>query len=131
MEDFESKYTGEEVENLLDQVATGGGGTSGYAGMPVVEVADLQLETTYVLQPNTYYRFTGQIADLGLNLGTATAGVVNEYVVEINSPSVEELYFTTNNTITWANGEAPTFANPTVISIINGLGVWAEFTTTE
>lgn len=128
---FNSKYPGAEVERLLDQVANGGGGTSGYAGMPVVEVADAQVETTYTLQPNTYYRFTGQIADLGLNLGTATAGVVNEYVVEINSTSVEELYFTTNNTITWANGNAPTFANPTVVSIINGLGVWAEFITTE
>lgn len=120
MEDFESKYTGEEIESKLDKVGK-------YAGMPVVEV-NSQLNADYSLQPNTYYRLNGGANGVLFTLATPTDNtIVNEYVVEFSSvTSVADIYFTPS--IVWANGEAPTFENPTVISIINGLGVWAEFT---
>lgn len=124
---YNSKYTGAQVENLLDQVANGGGGTSGYAGMPVVEVG-YQDATTYILQPNTYYKQTGTLDGVDFILGDVIEDTkVNEYLLEINDSS-RVIDITFPSTIVWANGEAPTFVNPTVVSIINGLGVWAEFT---
>lgn len=123
---YNSKYPGAEVERLLDLVANGGGGTSGYAGMPVVEVG-YQETTTYTLQPNTYYKQTDIIDGVTFALGVITdETIVNEYILEVNDAS--SVYDITLPAVTWANGEAPTFANPTVVSIINGLGVWAEFT---
>lgn len=116
---YNSKYTGAEVEERLDKVGK-------YAGMPVVEF-NAMLDGSVSLQPNTYYRLNGGAYGITFQLAAATDNtIVNEYVVEFSSvASVADISFPTS--IVWANGEAPTFENPTVISIINGLGVWAEF----
>ena len=118
---YNSKYTGAEVEERLDKVGK-------YAGMPVVEVDAMLDGSAYTLQPNTYYRLNGGANGTIFTLATPTDNAfVNEYVLEFSSvANVTDIYFPTS--IVWANGEAPTFENPTVISIINGLGVWAEFT---
>lgn len=103
-------------------------GFTKYAGVPVVEVNSQLSGFSYTLQPNTYYRLNGGANGTIFQLAAATDNtIVNEYVVEFSSvANVTDIYFPTS--IVWANGEAPTFENPTVISIINGLGVWAEFT---
>ena len=118
---YNSKYTGAEVEARLDKVGK-------YAGMPVVEVSQMLDGMAYPLQPNTYYRLNGGANGTIFQLAAATDNtIVNEYVVEFSSvANVTDIYLPSS--IVWANGEAPTFENPTVISIINGLGVWAEFT---
>lgn len=114
------------IPSAVTESTVSGWGFTKYAGVPVVEV-NSQLTADYSLQPNTYYRLNGGANGLLFTLATPTDNtIVNEYVVEFSSvASVADISFSTS--IVWANGEAPTFENPTVISIINGLGVWAEF----
>lgn len=132
-EKFQGTVTGVKINGATKNPDNNGvvdlgdiGGSSGYAGMPVVEV-NSQLTVDYSLQPNTYYRLNRGASGIHFTLATPTDNtIVNEYVVEFSSVAyVGDIYFTPS--IVWANGEAPTFENPTVISIINGLGVWSEF----
>lgn len=58
MEDYNSKYTGEQVEGLLDQVANGGntGGGSSLANVQAVDTS----ETLDDVETNTYIKYVPQ-----------------------------------------------------------------------
>lgn len=45
MADFQSKYTGEQVEELLDQVASGGGVTEEYVNTAIAKAITATLNT--------------------------------------------------------------------------------------
>lgn len=79
------------------------------------------------MQPNTYYIFTG--SNLALSLVERAADMVSEYVIEIVCTGTPNI--TLPSGLTWANDTAPVFtAGKTyVISIIDNLAVFAEFTT--
>lgn len=78
---YNSKYSGQEVEDLLDQVKNGGvgGGSSVY---PMVDhgISD----TTFELTPNTFHVW-GKVEELNLTLGEEVAGVANEYLFQFTS----------------------------------------------
>lgn len=82
---YNSKYTGQEVENLLDQVAQGGGSSSGGSGA-YAEVNHGTNDTTFTLTPNTFHIWD-EVSALTLNLGSETNGVANEFLFQFLSGS--------------------------------------------
>lgn len=80
---YNSKYTGQQVEKLLDQVANGGGSSSGGSGA-YAEVNHGIGDTTFALTPNTFHVWD-EVASLDLLFAEETAGVANEYLFQFAS----------------------------------------------
>lgn len=80
---YKSKYTGQEVENLLDKVNQGGGGSVGGAYALINHGTD---DTTFTLTPNTFHVWD-EVTNLTLTLDSETAGVANEYLFQFTSGS--------------------------------------------
>lgn len=79
---YNSKYSGQQVEDLLDQVASGGsssGGSGAYA-----EVNHGTSDTTFTLTPNTFHVWD-EVASLDLSFADEQAGVANEYLFQFTS----------------------------------------------
>ena len=72
---YNSKYSGEQVENLLDLVASGGtGGGSGSSSNSsgvYIEVNHGTSDTTFTLTPNTFHIWD-EVNALTLTLGDET-----------------------------------------------------------
>lgn len=77
---YNSKYTGQEVEDLLDQVKNGSVG--GSAAYPMVDHG--ASDTTFELTPNAFHVW-GEVAELDLTLGEEISGVTNEYLFQFTS----------------------------------------------
>ena len=82
------------------------------------------------LTPNIFHQW-GEVAALTIAaLGAGATGKVTEYMIEFQSGSTPTVLSLPNG-IKWANGDDPTQdikANKTYqISIVNNLGVYAEF----
>lgn len=96
---------------------------------PVEEISNYT--SSIEIEPNTYYRTTAKRSS---NLSVTFAepsenGVVNEYVFEIACSNAFTL--TLPEGVVWANDVAPEIAagKTYVISVVNNLAVFAEFTT--
>ena len=76
---YNSKYTGQQVEELLDQIKNGSVGGSAY---PMVDHGTS--DTTFVLTPNEFHIWD-KVATLSLSFENESAGVVNEYVFQFTS----------------------------------------------
>lgn len=121
---YNSKYSGQQVEELLDQVANGGGSSSGSGAY--AEVNHGTSDTTFTLTPNTFHVWD-EVASLDLSFADEQVGVANEYLFQFTSG-------TTATTLTlpdvkWANDTAPTIAENKIyqISILKGFGSVLEF----
>lgn len=124
---FNSKYSGQQVENLLDQVANGntggsggGGSSSGSSSYPLVNHGTS--DTTFTLTPNTFHVWN-EVVELDLSLAGGVEGVVNEYLFQFTSGETATS-LTLPDTIKWV-------AEPTVepnktyqISIVNNIGLF-------
>lgn len=85
--------------------------------------------TSFTLSPNTYYTITPSSASTRtFSFGSATSGIVNEYIVEINMSSYAPT-IAFPSSVVWANGTAPEYAKGKkyIISIVNNYAVFAEF----
>lgn len=127
---YNSKYTGQEVENLLDQVASGnagGGGSSSGGSGAYAEVNHGTNDTTFTLTPNTFHIWD-EISALTLNLGSETNGVANEFLFQFSSGATATT-LTLPDDIKWANDSAPTIAENMIyqVSILKGLASALEF----
>lgn len=126
---YNSKYTGQEVEELLDQVKTGGGTSSGGSGA-YAEVNHGTSDTTFTLNPNTFHVW-GEVTSLDLSFGEETEGVANEYLFQFTSGATATT-LTLPDTIKWVNDSTPTIeANKTYqVSVLKGLGSIITFSNT-
>ena len=117
---YNSKYTGQRVEELLDQVANGGGSSSGSGAY--AEVNHGTGDTTFTLTPNTFHVWD-EVASLDLSFADETAGVANEYVFQFTS-GTNPTSLVLPDTIQWANDEPSIEANKTYqVSIVNNIGL--------
>lgn len=130
---YNSKYTGEQVEELLDQIANGdiGGGTSGNVAYAKVDhgISD----TVFALTPNTFHVWD-TVSSLTLTLGTETSGVASEYLFQFTSGGTATTLSLPSD-IKWS-GEDPIIEPNTIyqISILNKLGSilsWTNISTIE
>lgn len=103
---YNSKYTGAEVENLLDQVKNGNVGGSGSNQINIEEIDSVwELE----LNPNTIYISTG------LNHGLSISNIVPplngaltaQYIVHCNIATGGSDGIVVPDTVRWANGVLP------------------------
>lgn len=114
---YNSKYSGQQVENLLDQVKNGSVGGSAY---PMVDHGTS--DTTFVLTPNEFHIWD-KVATLSLSFENESAGVVNEYVFQFTS-GTNPTSLVLPDTIQWANDEPSIEANKTYqVSIVNNIGL--------
>lgn len=83
-------------------------------------------DTTFELTPNVFHLW-GEVTKLNLTLGTATEGIVNEYIFQFTSGSTATTL--TIPKFAWANGDNPTIAVNTVykISIVNRCATYLAF----
>jgi hypothetical protein len=110
---YKSKYTGAEIDNLLDQVASGntgsgntGSGNNGSSQMNIEEIDDVwELE----LNPNTVYISTG--VNHGLNISSIVppinGALTAQYIVHCNIASGGYDGIVVPDTVMWANGILP------------------------
>lgn len=126
---YNSKYTGQEVEILLDQVASGnaGGGSSSGGSGAYAEVKHGTNDTTFTLTPNTFHIWD-EVSELTLNLGSETNGVANEFLFQFSSGATATTLTLPDN-IKWAKDSAPTIAENKIyqVSILKGLASALEF----
>ena len=125
MEDFNSKYTGEQMEELLDQVANGGSGESGSSSSAYKLVEHGTNNTTFTLTPNTFHVWE-EVSELILTFGEETVGVTNEYIFQFISGTTATTLTLPDN-IKWVS-EPNIQANKIYqVSILNNLGTILEF----
>lgn len=126
--DFNSKYSGEQVEQLLDQVKNGGTSSNSGSAYPYVDGnPDGAAILSEEILPNVFYDF-GEVSILDLSLGDATSGVMNEYIFQFTSGSTATT-LTLPNGIKWTEDVVIESDKIYQISIVNGLGVmmsWAN-----
>lgn len=102
----------------------GGGSGGGLENYPIIT----ERENVVTLDPNKYYML-GQRDNLFVNLNSPTdESIVNEYIFEFEAMPGAYLTISPSDII-WANGDTPPMSagKKYVISIVNGLAVYAEF----
>lgn len=121
---YNSKYSGQQVEELLDQVANGGGSSSGSGAY--AEVNHGTSDTTFTLTPNTFHVWD-EVASLDLSFANEQAGVANEYLFQFTSGATATTL--TLPDVKWANDSAPTIAENMIyqVSVLKGLASVLEF----
>ena len=87
--------------------------------------------TAVTLTPNKLCVIGTAVTSLALTKGTDVTGIENEYKVQFTAGAGCALTYTGFGTIKWLDGEVPSFTEGRSyeISIVNGLGVCAEFYT--
>lgn len=118
---YNSKYSGQQVEDLLDQVAEGGGSSSGGSGA-YAEVSHGTGDTAFALTPNTFHVWD-EVAELDLSFADENVGVANEYLFQFESGATATS-LTLPDTVQWVNGEPAIEPNKTYqVSIVNNIGL--------
>lgn len=113
---YNSKYSGQQVEDLLDQVASGGS-SSGSSAYPLVDHGTS--DTRFFITPNTFHVWD-EVASLDLSFAEEQAGVANEYLFQFTSGATATTLTLPDN-IKWAE-ELVIEANRIYqVSILNGL----------
>lgn len=119
MADFRSKYSGEQVEALLDSVAKGGGG----GGITVKHTSDEQEVT---IEPNTFHVWDSVYA-LYVTLGEAKEGEKSEYLFQftagvwLDECLIDAPFPLRFNNTSWK------FGHTYVVHIVNGNGTVYEY----
>lgn len=117
---FNSKYTGQQVESLLDQVANGNTGGGGGAAYPI-ENHDGE-HSIDAIQPNIFHLF-GNVETVDLSLEDGDESVVNEYIFQFTYEG-GPIPYSFPDTIQWVNGEPVLEDGKTYqISIVNNIGL--------
>lgn len=129
---FNSKYSGQQVENLLDQVANGNaGGGGGGITTPLYPIEYHTMDDDNVsLDAGKYHMWPMPIDSLTISLGRPSGAYCPHWIFRFTS-GTNGTTLTLPDGIVWANGnEISISANKTYeISITEGLGVWVEFNT--
>lgn len=121
---YNSKYKGQEVERLLDLVASGNAG-GGSVKIPIIEHGEN--DTTITIESNTYHKW-GEVRELTISLGEPTdESVVNEYMFSFDNISLTPRL--TIDELMWEHGEYPefTFLAKNVVKIMDGLAKIESF----
>lgn len=123
MADFQSKYSGEQVEALLDSVAKGEAGGGG-GGITVKHTSDEQEVT---IEPNTFHVWDS-VYLLNVTLGEAKEGEKSEYLFQFTAgvwldECIIEAPFPLrfNTSLEWKYGHTY------VVHIVNGNGTVYEY----
>lgn len=122
MSGFNSNYTGEEVQSLLDKIKnlSEGGGKAAvvYHGTE---------DTTIELTPNVVHKWDS-ISSLSLTLPEDEDGYVNQYKVVFTAAS-DTFTMALPSALRWVNDEVPTFeaSMQYEISVEGGRVLWAKF----
>lgn len=115
---YNSKYTGQQVEDLLDQVASGGA----LSGSPAYPIENHDTDMIKEITPNVFHIFEDPTY-FDFYFGDEQVGVVNEYIFQVSFSRIPcPAKFP--DTIKWANGE-PSFEKGKTyqISIVNNIGL--------
>lgn len=109
---YNSKYTGAEVEALLDRVGN----------YPLVSHGTA--DTTFELTPNTMHVWA-EVSALTLTLGTEESGKVNEYIFQFTS-GVTATTLSLPSSIVWGNEEPliPEAGKTYQVSIVNNIATY-------
>lgn len=121
---YNSKYTGQQVEDLLDQVANGnagGGGSSSGGSGAYAKVNHGTSDTTFVLTPNTLHVW-GEVESLDLSFADEIVGVANEYLFQFTS-SEEPTTLILPDTIQWVNEVKVEPKKIHQVSVMNNIGI--------
>lgn len=110
---YKSKYTGAEIDNLLDQVASGNTGSgntgSGNSGSNQMNIEEIDLVWELELNPNTVYISTG--LNYGLNISNivppSNGELTAQYIVHCNIATGGNDGIVVPDTVRWANGVLP------------------------
>ena len=114
---YNSKYTGQQVESLLDQVKNGSVGGSAY---PRVDHGTTN--TSFSLSPNTFHVWD-EVASLDLSFTSGDESVTNEYLFQFVSGGIPATLSLPDG-IRWIGGEPNIEANKTYqISIVDNIGL--------
>ena len=89
-----------------------------------------QTASTVSIEPNVL-NLWGEMAALTITLATPTdSTVVNEYMIQFSSPSSAATTLSLPSTVTWVAAPSINAGVTYQISIINNLGIIAEFSET-
>lgn len=115
---YNSKYTGKEIEEILDQVKNGSG-LEGSCAYP--KVNHESSETTFAITPNTFHVW-GEVEMLDLSLVEGQEGVMNEYMFQFTSGSTPTT-LSISESVKWQT-EPNIEANKTYqVSIVDNIGL--------
>ena len=122
---YKGTVTSVKVDNL-SKTPSSGVVDLGYINKKLTTSAS----SSMTLSPNIYYRNTStSLSSLTIKLDSVSnSNIINEYFVEFTTRSAATTV-SLPSTVTWANGETPTFENGKTyqISIVNNLGVCTKF----
>lgn len=123
---FNSKYKGQEVEDLLDKISRMPEGSSSAGGAYALQEHGSD-DTIFTLTPNTFHVW-GEVESLELSLGEEQEGVANEYLFQFET-KLSGTALTLPHNLAWANGTEPEIKNYRIyqVSILNGLATAMEF----
>lgn len=110
---YKSKYTGAEIDNLLDQVASGNTGSgntgSGNSGSNQMNIEEIDEVWELELNPNTVYISTG--LNHGLNISNIApplnGALTAQYIVHCSIATGGSDGIVVPDTVRWANGVLP------------------------
>lgn len=110
MEDFNSKYTGQQVEDLLDQVASGNAGGGG--GKEIVEIAVMNgsisfagIEGRPAFEPGKiYYATTPVLETVSIYSVIPPTENIGEYSLHFSYGDTDFAEFEAPSDWLWANG---------------------------
>lgn len=108
-------YTKDEIDALM----------STFSKTPVVTKG--ASDTTAIIEANKLYLWTEPVASLSVSFMPATAGIVNEYMIQFTCPSNVATEFTLPNNVRWID-DTPLEPEPGFtyqVSIVNNLVVYA------
>jgi hypothetical protein len=94
---------------------------------PLITSVNIETGAISNMEPNRLYIINGQVSSVSVSSVKNIKGAYNEYMLQFTAGT--DCTFSWPNTLKWANNLAPIFeANKTYnISILNNLGVWAQF----
>lgn len=112
---------GRTVEDAVNDINTGGGGSSSGGSGAYAEVNHGTSDTTFVLTPNTFHVW-GEVTELDLTLGEELSGIANEYLFQFTSGDTPSTVILPE-TIKWMTGDSISIESNKIyqISILRGL----------
>lgn len=139
MEEYNSKYSGKQIDDLLDIVSQGGGGggsSSGSSNYPVVDAramlqGNLAQSSTLTMEQDTYYYLdaSDMSGNISLVLNTTDDSALHEFILEIKTPSFGGLSISLPGDVVWQNDDYPELGDGWVfvISIVRKRAMYAKF----
>lgn len=120
--DFNSKYTGEQVEGFLDQIANGEIGGGGRGALPKV----VDIPASGLFSPNTFYSL-GEQASLDIILSEPSESMANEYIIQFSCPRDKPTEVVFRSTVFFDNVLKPLQGMTYRIHIIDNLASYKQW----